>query len=217
MKHFIFCLLVLFSIQLPAQVLQNLKKMAEDKAKQVTSKENLNKVGNAVMKDLDKARAEFDSTDFDYAILLSDNSGLFDVKEKGEASAKFGTWVNLGSSMYKKDELTDAENARFNLETGELAYASGKYNYAERKLSNAKEIYEQASLTDDIGYIKSIADLGLLYATMGRFTQAETFTQEALDLRKEKLGEFNIGVASSLNNYGVLRYNLAHYNEAEKD
>jgi hypothetical protein len=33
----------------------------------------------------------------------------------------------------------------------------------------------------DIGYLKTIANQGLLYATMGRFTQAEEFTSEHLD------------------------------------
>jgi hypothetical protein len=61
------------------QILQNLKKAAGDKAKELTTKENLEKASKAVAKDLDKARAQFDSTDFDYAILLSDNSGVFDL------------------------------------------------------------------------------------------------------------------------------------------
>ena len=200
-----------------AQVLDNLKKMAEDKAKRLTSTETLSKAGNALLKDMDKARAEFDSTDFDYAILLSDNSGLFDVKEKGEFNAKFGTWSNLFTSYYKNTEFTDVENARFNLEMGELGYASGKFSYAESRFKTAKALFEKSGLQNDIGYIKVIANQGLLYATMGRFTQAEAFTLEALDLRKEKLGDKNVGVASSLNNYGVLRYNLARYNESEQD
>src|SRR5690606_1988899 len=33
---------------------------------------------------------------------------------------------------------------------------------------------------------------------------------------KEKFGAEHISVASSLNNYGVLHYNLGRYNEAEK-
>lgn len=218
MKRLFFCSLIfLWGQSSFAQIGDNLKRMAEDKARRLTSKQNLEKVGNAVLKDMDKARAEFDSTDFDYAILLSDNSGLFDVKEKGELNAKFGTWSNLGTSFYKNTEFTEAENARFNLEMGELAYASGKYTYAENRFKTAKGLYEKSGLTEDIGYIKVIAGQGLLYATMGRFTQAEAFTLEALDLRKQKLGDRNVGVASSLNNYGVLRYNLARYNEAEQD
>jgi CHAT domain-containing protein/Flp pilus assembly protein TadD len=51
---------------------------------------------------------------------------------------------------------------------------------------------------------------------MGRYTQAEGFTSGALDIRKEKFGENHIAIASSLNNYGVLHYNLGRYNEAEK-
>jgi CHAT domain-containing protein len=213
MKSFTFVVLVCVSFHVQGQLLQNLK----DKAKSLATKENLDKAGAAAMKSLDKARAEFDSADFDYAILISDNSGLFDVKEKGEAVARLSSTVNLFSSFSKNDELKDEEKARFNRETGELWYGSGKYALAEKKFAAAKLIYEQASLTDDLGYLKTISSQGLLYSTMGRFTQAEGFTIEALTMRKTKFGENNIGVAASYNNYGVLRYNLGNFNESEKD
>src|SRR5690606_26168452 len=45
---------------------------------------------------------------------------------------------------------------------------------------------------------------------------AEAPTAEALEIRMEKFGEDNIGVAASLNNYGVLHYNVGRYNESEK-
>ncbi|HEY8934038.1 MAG TPA: CHAT domain-containing tetratricopeptide repeat protein [Cyclobacteriaceae bacterium] len=217
MKRILFIgVLLALSGQLQAQILQNLKKAAADKAKELTSKDNLEKAGNAVKKDLDKARAQFDSTDFDYAILLSDNSGVFDVKEKGELSAKLTTFTSLGSAYYNNAELTDAENARFNLELGEMSYAQHKFAFAEKRFAHAQASYEKADLKEDIGYMKTISNEGLLYATMGRFTQAETFTSQALELRKAKFGESNYAVASSLNNYGVLDFTMGKYNESEK-
>lgn len=189
----------------------------KDKAKSLATKENLDKAGAAAMKSLDKARAEFDSADFDYAILISDNSGLFDVKDKGEAVAKVSSTLNLFSSFTKNEDLSDEEKARFNRESGDIWYGSGKYALAEKKFAAAKSIYEQAGLTDDLGYLKTISSQGLLYSTMGRFTQAEGFTVEALEMRKAKFGESNMGVAASYNNYGVLQYNLGNFNESEKD
>ncbi len=200
-----------------SQILKDLEKAALNKAKSLNTKENRDKLVNAVLNDMERARAEFDTTDFDYAILLSDNSGLFDIKEKGEGSARLTSMITLGSSYYKNSTLTDAERARFNLETGEVLYASQKFASAERQFSLAKNAYEKAGLQNDIGYLKTISNQGLLYSTMGRFTQAEEYTAQALAMRKEKFGDHNTGVAASLNNYGVLRYNLAQYNEAEKD
>src|SRR5690349_645147 len=66
-----------------------------NKIKQAVSKENRQKVVSGAKGSLDKARDSFDSTDFDYAILVTDNSGLFDVKEKGEFLSKLAT----GGSM----------------------------------------------------------------------------------------------------------------------
>lgn len=213
MKSFIWTILLLVTVQTHGQLLQSLK----EKAKSLATKENLEKASSSALKSLDKVRAEFDSADFDYAILISDNTGLFDVKGKGEAVAKISSAVNLFSSFSKDAELSDEENARFARQSGELWYGSGKFLWAEKKFAAAKSIYEQARLTDDLGYLKTISSQGLLYATMGRYTQAEGFTVEALNMRKEKFGENNIGVAASYNNYGVLRYNLGNFNESEKD
>lgn len=212
------CGLILVLCTLPTfgqNLLHNLKRAAEEKARTLAN-ENLNKAGEAMMKNLEKERAEFDSTDFDYAILLSDNSGLFDVREKGETKAKISSLASLTSSFYKNTEFTDEERARFNLESGEIMYGLGKFSMAEKKFDAARKVYEDAGLHDHIGYLKTIANQGLLYTTMGRFTNAEVATIEALELRKDKLGETNLGVAASLNNYGVLQFNLGRYNESEK-
>lgn len=199
-----------------AQLLRDLKDAATNKAKMLATKENLSKATSSLLKNMEKARAEFDSTDFDYAILISDNAGLFDVQEKGERLAKASSLINLGTAFYNNTEFTDEERARFQRESGELAYGSGSFAIAEKRFSAAKQIYEEADLTEDPGYLKTISSQGLLYATMGRFTQAEGFTNGALDLRKSKFGENHMGTAASLNNLGVLHYNLARYNESEK-
>ena len=209
-------IVLLFCPKLNAQLLRDLKNAANNKVKTLATKENLNKATNSLLKNMEKARAEFDSTDFDYAILISDNAGLFDVKEKGERLAKTSSLINLGTAYYNNTEFTDEERARFQRESGELAYGSGNFAVAEKRFNAAKSIYEESNLTDDLGYLKTISNQGLLYATMGRYTQAEAFTAGALDIRKEKFGEEDPGVASSLNNYAVLHYNLGRYNEAEK-
>lgn len=199
-----------------AQLLRDLKNAANNKVRELATKENLNKATNSLLKNMEKARAEFDSTDFDYAILISDNAGLFDVKEKGERLAKASSLINLGAAFYNNTALSDEERARFQLESGELAYGSGNFALAEKRFAAAKAIYEQSDLTEDLGYLKTISNQGLLYATMGRLTQAEGFTVGALTLRKATFGEDHIGMAASLNNYGVLQYNLGRYNESEK-
>lgn len=209
--------IILFNISsAQAQLLRDLKNAATNKVKGLATKENLDKATSSLLKSMENARAEFDSTDFDYAILVSDNAGLFDVKEKGERLAKASSAIALGASYYNNTELTDEERARFNRQAGELAYGSGNFATAEKRFRSAKTIYEETGLTDDLGYLKTITNQGLLYATMGRYTQAESFTTGALDIRKEKFGADHIGMASSLNNYGVLHYNLGRYNEAEK-
>ncbi len=199
-----------------AQFLKDLKDAASKKVQTLATKENLDKAKSSLLKRMESARAEFDSTDFDYAILISDNAGLFDIKEKGERLARASSFVTLGTSYYNNTELTDEERARLLLQTGEVLYGAGSFAAAEKRFSAAKTVYEDASLTENLGYLRTISNQGLLYATMGRYTQAEGFTVGALNLRKEKFGDDHIAIAASLNNYGVLHYNLGRYNEAEK-
>lgn len=207
---------IIFSFLLITLLIHCTEGQVLNKLKGKLSKENIQKAASSVKGDLDKTRASFDSTDFDYAILLSDNSGLFDVKEKGEVGSKLATFASMGLSLVDSSKNDGEEKARFQLEMGEVAYASQKYSFADKRFTSAITLYEKASLSEDLGYFKALADEGLLYTTMGRFTQAEEFTVKALDLRKAKLGEKNIGIASSLNNYGVLLYDLGQYNDAEK-
>ena len=209
----IFFFILILSFELQAQLLKDLGKSA----KKIASKETREKVVNSVMDDMEEARAEFDSTDFDYAILLSDNSGLFDVKEKGEGSAKVTSVLSMGAGIVKNADVPTKDKARLQLDMGEVLYANSKFALAEKKFAIAKMLYEGDSLQKEMGYLKTISNQGLLYATMGRYTQAEEYTAQALKLRQDRFGTDNASVAASLNNYGVLKYNLAKYNEAEKD
>ncbi len=209
---------IFLSIQSPAQILKNIKDRAVNKAKANTIDKAKSEARNAAHKQLDQVRAEFDSTDFDYAILLSDNSGLFNVKDKREFGGKFMTLKNVGTSLYRRDfDISDEDNAKMNLHMGQSAFAMGRYMFAEKKFIAAAGYFEKAYLLRDPGYMKTISNTGLLYATMGRYSQAEKFTSKALDLRQTIMGPIDMGVAASLNNYAVLHYNLGQYNESEKD
>jgi hypothetical protein len=89
MRILIGSLFIFLSIQSSAQILKNLKDRAINKARENTVDKAKNEARNAYHKQLNDIRDGFDSTDFDYAILVSDNSGLFDVKDKKQFGSKF--------------------------------------------------------------------------------------------------------------------------------
>lgn len=218
-------ILLLFSLSLltfnsSAQILKRVKDKVINKGKTEVNDAKYDakmKARNGVRNELDGIKADFDSTDIDYAILLSDNSGLFGGQGKGEFGAKFLRLGNIAHSLYKDADLDDEENATINLQMGQSAYAMGRYVFAEKRFRTAQKYFEKSYRTSEIGYMKTIASQGLLYTTTGRFAQAETFTEQALKLREDKLGKNNMAVAASLNNYAVLHYNLGQYNESEKE
>ncbi|MBM3416168.1 MAG: tetratricopeptide repeat protein [Bacteroidetes bacterium] len=123
----------------------------------------------------------------------------------------------IAKSLYQDQDMSDEEAARLNLHFGQSAYATGRYVYAAKRLSAAQTFFEKAGMRGDLSYLKTIASQGLLYTSMGRFSQAEKFTAKALEMREENLGKTNMAVAASLNNYAVLHYNLGQYNESEKE
>lgn len=185
-------------------------------------KEKLNKVNTALdnptelvrsesVKSLKSSKAEFDSTAFGYAISFSDNAGLFENKETGER-IKTGVLFLLQTNE-EKEPLDVAVNY---MDAGEIAYASNKYRSAEVSFYASKLIFETNALTNNINYPRLISDIGLLNHTMARYTLANTFTETALDMRKDMLGEKSVAYGVSLNNLSVLYKDQGRYNESEK-
>ena len=220
MKILLAFTLLLFAVQSPAQILKRLKDKVVNKGKGEVNDakyEAKMKARNSVKNEMEGIKSEFDSTDIDYAILLSDNSGLFGGHGKGEFGAKFLKLGGIARSLYRDVDIDDEETATLNLQMGQSAYAMGRYVFAEKRLKSAQFFFEKSFQTSDIPYMKTIASQGLLFTTTGRFPQAEKFTSQALELRESKLGKTNMAVAASLNNYAVLHYNLGKYNESEKE
>ncbi len=203
-----------------SQILRNIKNKVVNKGKGEVNDAKYNakqKARQTLRNELNDFHSEFDSTDLDYAILLSDNSGLFGGRGRGEFGSRFLRLAGIARSLYQDQDLSDEENARLNLQMGQSGYAMGKYVFAEKRLRAAESYFEKAYLKSDPGYFKSVAGQGLLYTTMGRFNQAEYFIRQSLDLRVNAFGDHDMGVAAAYNNYAVLHYNTGRYNESEKE
>lgn len=213
MKYSILIVLFVASLFCEAQIKDALK----EGVKRTATKDNLLKAGRAagglLSKELDNMRAELDSTDFSYAIILSDNSDMFNMRQQGEGALKL--WSN--SKDLLGEDMTEAERNRRRVDMGEFLYTQGKYSPAEASFNVAKLAYELGNTTNDLSYGRSVAGLGLLYATMGRYNQAEEYAVSAIEIRKKQLGEKSSAYAAALNNYAVLKVNVGRYNEAEKD
>ncbi|QSE95884.1 CHAT domain-containing protein [Fulvivirga lutea] len=188
-----------------------LGKFLKEKAKSVTESGVIQeKIKDLASEKLADARAEVDSTSFSFAISVSDNSDLINA-DTGKDKA-----IKLISTFKSNEDDSEQVKARKLKDAGELAYAKGYYQKAEYLLLSAKTSYEESS-TDDINYYTTISNLGLLYSTMGRFTKAFEFTNQALELRKENLGESSLAYGVSLNNLAVLQNETGSYNESESN
>ncbi len=207
LKYVVLIILVAGTLDGSAQF-DNLLKKGLDKGGKLAKKKTVQSA--------DMARDRLDSTDFNYAISVIDNSGIMNIRDVDEVVVKS---AYQASNFLLKDESskTPAQNCRDILDAAEKFYEIRKYKTAEVYFLSAKLSYEQKNLTNNINYSKSVADLGLLYSTMGRYSTAEAYITDALDTRSQTLGEKSMAYASSVNNRGVLYQETARYNEAESD
>lgn len=178
-------------------------------------KKLIDKTKKALEGNVDKARDKLDSSDFNYAISVIDNSGMMDIRTAGESITKTADFVD--NNFFKdQSKVTPAQKARNTLDAAEKFYENRGYKMAEIYFLEAKLSYENSHITNNINYSKVHSDLGLLYATMGRYNVASQYTTEALTIREQTLGKKSKAYASSLNNNAVLYQETGHYNEAEK-
>lgn len=158
----------------------------------------------------EKIKASFDSADFDYAILLNDNAGLFAAKHKPEAMAKFQRMKELLETVMKERDFSPEEMSKINLDVGRTAYALGHFIFSEKRLTTSRTLLEAGGNTSSEIYQKNISSLALLATSMGRFHQAEDLF---FQIRKNNTAPSYI----VQNNLAVLFFNQGRYNEAETE
>src|SRR6185503_6756579 len=124
---------------------------------------------NSAVMDLKKATEKFweiysgfDSTDFEYAILVNDNAGMFAAKQQGENKANFLKMVGHVGAVLGNSNLANEQVAKINLEIGQTCFALGRFVIASKRLTEAKTRYERGRIVSD-DYIETIGSLGLVY------------------------------------------------------
>lgn len=163
------------------------------------------------VKHLEKSREEYDPSDFNYAVAFNDNSGLFENKEKLQRVEK-GVLYVLSPESYRNQ--TAVQQARDLNDLGEIFYASGRYRSAWTSFTSAQVLYIGEGMENSPEAIQVMSNLGLLYHSSGRFSQAEKITLETMEKRKTYSGDLP-GMGASYNNLAVLYKDMGKYTESE--
>ena len=162
---------------------------------------------------LDKSKAEYDTTSFNYAISLSDDAGLYENEEKWQRNKKlFSDYLKQSAG----ETRTPTEEAEQYNEVGQMMYASSKFAAAETSFLTAKKVYESVKDSSEDYYGKVLANLGILYQTTGRYSKAEEYDKKALDLIQKNNAGGTIANSAAVNNLGLLYKDMGKYTEAEK-
>lgn len=212
MKKVFFLSILIGSMVISANAqLGGLKDRLIEKTKQSAQKAAKDKATGTA----DAERDRLDSTDFNYAITVIDNSGMMNIRDFDEALTK-SAYTASNVLLKNEGDKTSAQKCREVLDAAERLYEVRQFKPAELYFLDAKYSYEANGLTENINYSKVHADLGLLYATMGRYNSAEYYTTEALTIREQTLGKNSKAYATSLNNIAVLYQEMARFNESEQ-
>ncbi|MFN7488184.1 MAG: CHAT domain-containing protein [Chryseotalea sp.] len=156
-----------------------------------------------------KQKAGIDSIDFPFAITVSDNAGLFDIKQKGETFSK-GLYF-----LKDRADKTPIEIARDTLDQAIFFYNKRMYKIAEASFIEAKAFMENNDLASDINYLRCISNLGVVYLAQGKLNDAEVYINGALEESKAR-GKGSVAYVANLNNKAKLEQALGFYNEAEQ-
>lgn len=199
-------------------MLDRLKDKAKDASKQKAEKvkTNTKAAGNRILNDrFEDMRNSYDSTNFNFAISLSDNSGLYEYEERAEKYKKNLVRITDATGITEdlsQDPLRMAKD--FN-DLGQFSYANNRFKRAEGLFKLSKAELENQQAQNTLYYPKVIANQGLLYLTTGRYPEALKANLEALEMR-QKLDPNSTAYATSLNNLAMTYKSLGQYNEAEQ-
>jgi CHAT domain-containing protein len=188
-----------------------LKDKVKDKAK--TGLTNVkSKTNDIVDKKLEKSRAEFDASNFNYAISFSDNSGLFETEEKGGRASN--ALINT-KDFLQGTEHSDYDRAYGYNRKGEIFFAGNKFGSARSMFFLSEKFFGLSDSMNSLAYAQLQNNKALLFQSTGRYTKALECVDKALALR-EQMAPGSEALAVSQNNKAVLLKDMGKYAEAEQ-
>ncbi len=220
-KIFIKKVFIAFILVIPVAFLyaQQPRRQKQDQRFQ-GQRQQANKVSSSNMQELKQAteqfwklKGEFDSVDFEYAILLNDNAGLFAAKQTTD-KANFLKMIGHVSAVMNNSNLSNEQIAKVNLELGQASFILGRFAIAGKRLTEASNRFANSSSNEN-DYLETLSSLALLYTSTGRPKLADSFLLKATSLHENKFGMKGRGLASLLNNRAVLDFTTGRYNKSE--
>lgn len=197
----------LFSFRSDAQILDKIKQAAKIN----NTDDALSRLKDEAVKRLKKSKEDYASADLNLAVSFSDNSGMYEKQEKFSRSEKVLYYALSPESF---DKRTPKEQAQDLDDVGEMLYASGRYNLAQKNFKEALKTLEDGGLQNTLDYSLVLSNLGLLYQTSGQYNLAEQFSTQAMKLRMSDEKDMK-GLGASYNNIAVLYKDQGKYTESE--
>ncbi len=163
------------------------------------------------VRELEPIRLTFQGTELDdfdddksYSLSVEDLQRLIEQieRESGKEDKKLATLYTELASIYRR-----------RLNRGEAGDYRKEQNLAIEYCSKAVNLHKELGLEEELA--RSLNNLANLYYFQEKYEQAEPLYMQALELRKQLLGENHPDSARSLNNLALLYKSQGKYEQAE--
>ncbi|MCA6436222.1 MAG: CHAT domain-containing protein [Bacteroidetes bacterium] len=161
---------------------------------------------------IEKSKTQYDETNFNFVISLTDNCSLFETEEEGS-----GFMSGVSNLLNGGIENSENDVAYRNLKSGEMFLAKNQHFLAEQSFLQALRTYTLTLDTSkqNVNYEQTLSNLGVLYQTRGMFTKALPYLEKSLYWRKK--GNIKGMQLVSMNNIAVFKKETGSLLDAEKD
>jgi tetratricopeptide (TPR) repeat protein len=157
--------------------------------------------------------AEGRGNDKDLARVLAAYGGMLDQRQDRAAEGYLREALKYSSSFAGKERVFVA--MLYNDLSNEASYR-GDMDETERCLRASLDEYRKLPPGTYVEMAVTLSNLGGTLIAESKYTEAESFVLEGLELRRKVLGNAHTGTAGALYRLSDLRYRQGKYGEAEK-
>ncbi len=162
---------------------------------------------------IQKAKAEFGSTDSTYSLFLGNLAFIYiQMGQYPDAEAIYLEQLTI------KKELYGEEHSIYSSALNSLAilyFRMGKYDLAEAYYKQTIELSKKHLGFDNTTHANSLNNLASLYLQIGKLELAEPLYKQSMGIMKRTAGTEHKDYAFALNNLAYLYYQMAQYEAAE--
>ncbi|WP_421764417.1 CHAT domain-containing protein [Ekhidna sp.] len=178
--------------------------------------DNYEKASEILDEALLAARVKYDNQDIEYGKELDKIAGLqINIGEYDKATTNLESAIEIMKST--KTDLAKSYLSAAYITKAKLLTIKGEYDEAEEHIYDSEDLRSQGALTTDVAGISFRDDLGSLYTSIGRYSDATQLLTKSLKEKSKQFGATSRHLNQTLVANARLNLIKGDYTEAEQE